>query len=336
MSETKRTPISDLGEFGLIDRITKDIKIENTSTEKGVGDDAAVLAYGSKKTVVSTDLLLEGIHFDLVYTPLKHLGYKAAVVNFSDIYAMNAEPKQLLVAIGVSGRFSVEDIDELYSGIRMACEAYGVDLVGGDTSASMTGLTISATAIGEGEEGKLAYRNGAKPKELICLTGNLGAAYMGLQLLEREKKVFAGNDKVQPMLDGYSYVLGRQLKPEARKDTIKRLKENGIVPTSMIDISDGLASDLVHILRASGTGAEIDTDAIPTTASLELAVTGGEDYKLLFTLAPDDYARLSDNYRAHFGMPLHPVGRIVTGPPTIQWLEGGRPVAKEWRGFVHF
>ncbi len=303
MSETKRTPISDLGEFGLIDRVTKDIKIENTSTEKGVGDDAAVLAYGSKKTVVSTDLLLEGIHFDLVYTPLKHLGYKAAVVNFSDIYAMNAEPKQLLVAIGVSGRFSVEDIDELYSGIRMA---YGVDLVGGDTSASMTGLTISATAIGEGEEGKLAYRNGAKPKELICLTGNLGAAYMGLQLLEREKKVFAGNDKVQPMLDGYSYVLGRQLKPEARKDTIKRLKENGIVPTSMIDISDGLSSEVLHICKQSKVGARIYLNRIPIASetfklaeemnmdAATAALNGGEDYELLFTLPLSLHDKLKD------------------------------------------
>jgi len=306
MSETKRTPISDLGEFGLIDRITKDIKFKNASTEKGVGDDAAVLSYGNKKTVVSTDLLLEGIHFDLVYTPLKHLGYKAAVVNFSDIYAMNAEPKQLLVSIGVSGRFAVEDIDELYSGIRMACDTYGVDLVGGDTSASMTGLTISATVIGEGEEGKLAYRNGAKPKDLICLTGNLGAAYMGLQLLEREKRVFAGNDQVQPQLDGYSYALGRQFKPEARKDTIQLLKENNIVPTSMIDISDGLSSEVLHICTQSKVGARIYLSRIPIASetfklaeemnmdAATAALNGGEDYELLFTLPLSLHEKIKD------------------------------------------
>lgn len=306
MSETKRTPISDLGEFGLIDRITKDIKLTNASTECGVGDDAAVLSYGSKKTVVSTDLLLEGIHFDLVYTPLKHLGYKVALVNFSDIYAMNAEPKQLLVSIGVSGRFVVEDIDELYSGIRMACEAYGVDLVGGDTSASMTGLTISATVIGEGEEGKLVYRSGAKPKELICLTGNLGAAYMGLQLLEREKRVFAGNDQVQPKLDGYDYVLGRQLKPEARKDTIRLLKESNIVPTAMIDISDGLSSEVLHICKQSKVGARIYLNKIPIAAetfrlaeemnidAVTAALNGGEDYELLFTLPLSLHEKVKD------------------------------------------
>ncbi|MDR0661557.1 MAG: thiamine-phosphate kinase [Prevotellaceae bacterium] len=296
MNKTKRTPISELGEFGLIDRIAKDIKIRNASTEHGIGDDATVLSYGKKKTIVSTDLLLEGIHFDLVYTPLRHLGYKTAVVNFSDIYAMNAEPKQLLVSIGVSGRFAVEDIDELYAGIKTACEVYGVDLVGGDTSASMTGLTVSATVIGEGEEGKLTYRSGAKPKELICLTGNLGAAYLGLQLLEREKRVFAGNDNVQPQLDGYSYVLGRQLKPEARKDTIQLLKENNIVPTSMIDISDGLSSEVLHICRQSNVGARIYLNKIPIASetfklaeemnidAATAALNGGEDYELLFTL----------------------------------------------------
>lgn len=306
MSETRRTPISDLGEFGLIDRITKDIKFNNDSTELGVGDDAAVLSYNGKKVVVSTDMLLEGIHFDLVYTPLKHLGYKAAVVNFSDIYAMNAQPKQLLVSLGVSGRFAVEDIDELYAGIRMACDAYGVDLVGGDTSASMTGLTIGVTAIGEGEEGKLAYRSGAKPKDLICVTGDLGAAYVGLQLLEREKRVFAGNSNVQPQLDGHSYPISRQLKPEARKDTIKLLNENGIVPTSMIDISDGLSSEVLHICKQSGVGARIYLNRIPIASetftlaeemnidAATAALNGGEDYELLFTLPLSMHEKIKD------------------------------------------
>ena len=296
MSDSKRTPVSEVGEFGLIDRLTKSIKIQNKSTVYGVGDDAAVMSYGDKETVASTDLLLEGIHFDLIYTPLKHLGYKAAVVNFSDIYAMNAEPKQLLVSIGISSRFSVEDVDLIYEGIHQACNAYGVDLVGGDTSASMTGLTLSITALGEGEKGKLSYRNGAKPKELICLTGDLGAAYMGLQLLEREKRVFAGNGNVQPQLEGYSYVLERQLKPEARRDTVKLLKENNIVPTSMIDISDGLSSEVMHLCKQSKVGARIYLNKIPIASetfklaeemnidAVTAALNGGEDYELLFTL----------------------------------------------------
>ncbi len=306
MSSSKRTPVAELGEFGLIDHLTKDVKVQNTSTCKGVGDDAAVLEYGSKQTVVTTDLLLEGIHFDLTYTPLKHLGYKAAVVNFSDVYAMNAFPKQLLVSIGLSKRFCVEDLDELYEGIKLACERYGVDLVGGDTSASMTGLMLSLTAIGEAEKDAVCYRSGAKPKELICLTGSLGAAYMGLQLLEREKKVFEGNDRVQPQLEGYDYLLQRQLKPEARKDTIELLKENGIVPTSMIDISDGLSSEVLHICKQSKVGARIYLNKIPIAAetfklaeemgidAVTAALNGGEDYELLFTLPLELHDRIKE------------------------------------------
>lgn len=303
----KRTSISELGEFGLIDFLTKDIKIHNSSTLKGVGDDAAVIAYeANKKTLISTDMLLEGIHFDLVYCPLKHLGYKAAVVNFSDIYAMNGQPKQLLVSVGISSRFCVEDVKELYAGIRLACDTYGVDLAGGDTSSSLTGLTLGLTAVGEGEEGKLCYRSGAKPKELICVTGNLGAAYLGLQLLEREKRVFAGNDQVQPQLEGYNYTIGRQLKPEARKDTIALLNEHGIVPSSMIDISDGLSSEVLHLCKQSKVGARIYLSKIPIASesfklaeemgidAVTAALNGGEDYELLFTLPLSMHDRVKD------------------------------------------
>ena len=240
MSETE---ISSLGEFGLIEQITKDFPIKNPSTQVGVGDDCAVLNYGTNpemRTLVTTDVLLEGIHFDLTYTPLRHLGYKAAVVNFSDVYAMNGQPKQITVSLGISKRFTVEHIAELYAGIRLACEQYGVDLVGGDTSASVTGLIISITCIGEGEEGKIVYRNGAADTNLICVTGDLGAAYMGLQLLEREREVGAGQKDFQPDFSGREYILERQLKPEARKDVIAMLKEAGVKPTAMMDVSDGL------------------------------------------------------------------------------------------------
>ena len=277
-----RTEISELGEFGLISHLTKDIKPKNNETIVGVGDDAAVIDNGNMKTLVTTDLLLEGIHFDLTYVPLKHLGYKAAVVNFSDIYAMNGTPKQITVSLGISKRFSVEDIEALYSGIKLACEIYGVDLVGGDTSASMTGLTISITCIGVAEENKIARRNGAKENDLICVSGDLGAAYMGLQLLER------------------------QLKPEARKDIIKILGEKGIVPTSMIDVSDGLSSELMHICTQSKTGCRIYEDRIPidyqtavTAEEMNLnvvtaAMNGGEDYELLFTVPLDKHEEVSN------------------------------------------
>ena len=302
--QQKRTEISTLGEFGLIKHLTKDFPLVNKSTCKGVGDDAAVLDMKDKKTLVTTDLLLEGIHFDLQYTPLRHLGYKAAVVNFSDIYAMNGKPTQLTVSIGVSKRFCIEDMEELYAGIRIACEHYGVDMIGGDTSASMTGLCLSMTCIGEAHEEDIVYRNGAKANDLICVTGNLGAAYMGLQLLEREKMVFEGNENVQPDFDGKDYILQRQLKPEARRDVIESLKKHGVKPTSMMDISDGLASELMHICQQSNTGCRVFEDKIPidyqsAVMAEELnmnivtaALNGGEEYELVFTVSLDDYEKI--------------------------------------------
>lgn len=290
------TEISKLGEFGLIKELTKTIKLGNPSSLKGVGDDAAVLRYGKKLTLVTTDLLLEGIHFDLTYVPLKHLGYKAAVVNFSDIYAMNGQPKQITVSIGVSKRFTVEHIEALYEGIRHACDVYGVDLVGGDTSASVTGLIISITCIGEGEEGNVVYRNGAADTDLICVSGDLGAAYMGLQLLERERVASEGIKDFQPKFAGREYILERQLKPEARKDVIEQLANASILPTAMMDVSDGLSSELLHICSQSNVGCRIYEERIPidyqTAVMAEelnmnlvtAALNGGEDYELLFTV----------------------------------------------------
>jgi len=300
----QRTEISAYGEFGLIKHLTEKFKIENPSTLKGVGDDAAVLSYENKKVLVTTDLLLEGIHFDLVYVPIMHLGYKAAVVNFSDIYAMNGEPKQITVSIGVSKRFSVEDLEQLYAGIQLACDKYGVDLIGGDTSASLTGLAISITCIGEADEDKIVYRNGAKSTDLICVTGDLGSAYMGLQLLEREKVVFSANNEAQPDFEERDYILKRQLKPEARKDIIELLRNNGIVPTAMMDISDGLSSELMHICSQSKVGCRIYEDKIPINyqavvmaeelnmSIVTAALNGGEDYELLFTVSLEDYDKI--------------------------------------------
>ncbi|MEE1542245.1 MAG: thiamine-phosphate kinase [Paludibacteraceae bacterium] len=291
-----RTEISSLGEFGLIKHLTKDFEKKNSSTVLGVGDDAAIMDYKEKQVLVTTDLLLEGIHFDLVYVPLMHLGYKSAVVNFSDIYAMNGFPKQITVSLGVSKRFSVEDIEELYAGIKLACDKYGVDLVGGDTSASATGLTISITCIGEGEKGKISQRSGAKNTDLICVSGDLGAAYMGLLLLEREKKVFSGDESAQPDFAGKEYLIERQLKPEARKDIVESLARINVVPTSMMDISDGLSSELLHICKRSKVGCRVYEDRIPidyqTAVMAEefnmnlttAALNGGEDYELLFTV----------------------------------------------------
>lgn len=302
-----QTEISQLGEFGLIDRLTQDFPLRNESSRKGVGDDAAVLSYGDKEVLVTSDLLLEGIHFDLRYVPLKHLGYKAAVVNFSDIYAMMGTPRQIVVSLGVSSRFTVEHIEELYSGIRLACEAYGVDLVGGDTSASVTGLVISITCIGEASKDEIVYRNGAKPTDLICVSGDLGAAYMGLQLLERENVVAAqqkGPAEYQPDFAGKEYILERQLKPEARKDIVNELKAKGIHPTSMMDVSDGLSSELLHICKASGVGCRVYEDRIPidyqTACMAEefnmnmvtAAMNGGEDYELLFTVPLADNEKI--------------------------------------------
>jgi thiamine-monophosphate kinase len=300
-----RTEISTLGEFGLIKHITENISLENESSRYGVGDDAAVLSYGDKMALVTSDLLLEGIHFDLTYFPLKHLGYKAAIVNFSDIYAMNGQPKQIIVSLGISKRFSLEDIDELYAGIRLACEHYHVDIVGGDTCSSLTGLTISITCIGEGEPGKIVYRNGAKVNDLICVSGNLGASYMGLQLLEREKAVLKDDKDAQPDFEGREYLLERQLKPEARRDVIANLAKAGIQPTAMMDISDGLSSELIHICSQSNVGCRLYEEHIPldyqTAVMAEelnmnvttCALNGGEDYELLFTIPIGDHEKIA-------------------------------------------
>lgn len=296
--------IAELGEFGLIKHLTKDIKTVHKSTQKGVGDDCAVMNFGSKRVLMTTDMLLEGIHFNLEYVPLKHLGYKAAVVNFSDIYAMNGTPTQITVSLGVSKRFTVEDIEALYSGIRLACERYGVDVVGGDTCSSMTGLTISITCLGEANAKDVVYRNGAKQNDLICVSGNLGTAYMGLQLLERERIVARADENAQLAFEGREYLLERQLKPEARRDMIAALKQAGIKPTAMMDVSDGLSSELMHICSQSGVGCCIYEDKLPIdyqAAALAeemnlnivtCALNGGEDYELLFTCSLEDYEKL--------------------------------------------
>lgn len=296
--------IAELGEFGLIKHLTKDIKTVHKSTLKGVGDDCAVMNFGSKRVLMTTDMLLEGIHFNLEYVPLKHLGYKAAVVNFSDIYAMNGTPTQITVSLGVSKRFTVEDIEALYSGIRLACERYGVDIVGGDTCSSMTGLTISITCLGEANAKDIVYRNGAKQNDLICVSGNLGTAYMGLQLLERERIVARADENAQLAFEGREYLLERQLKPEARRDMIAALKQAGIKPTAMMDVSDGLSSELMHICSQSGVGCCIYEDKLPIdyqAAALAeemnlnivtCALNGGEDYELLFTCSLEDYEKL--------------------------------------------
>jgi len=303
-NKAKGTDIASLGEFGLIKHLTKNIKLKHESTNVGVGDDAAVLDYQNKKTVVTTDLLVEGIHFDLMYTPLKHLGYKCIAVNVSDVYAMNATPKQVTVSIAISKRFTLEAIEEIYEGINMACENYNVDLVGGDTTSSLTGLCISITAIGEAEEDQLTYRNGAKVNDLICVSGNLGAAFAGLQLLEREKRVYDNNPAMQPDLSGHDYILERQLKPEARKDIFERLQKAKIVPTSMIDISDGLSSDIMHICEESKVGCQIYEEKIPVDYETHkmaeelnmnystFSLNGGEDYELLFTVPLDKFEEI--------------------------------------------
>ena len=303
----EQTEISKIGEFGLIDRITAGIEHVNASTVKGVGDDAAELSYPDTEVLVSSDLLLEGVHFDLTYVPLKHLGYKAAVVNFSDICAMNGTPRQITVSLGISKRFTVEHIEALYAGIRLACEIYGVDLVGGDTTASRQGLVISITCIGDAPKGKVVSRDGAKDTDLICVSGDLGSAYMGLQLLEREKIASAGSKEFIPKFEGKEYLVERQLKPEARKDIVRELADAGIQPTSMMDISDGLSSELLHICKASHCGCRIYEDRIPidyqTAVMAEelgmnlvtAALNGGEDYELLFTVplhAHDEITKL--------------------------------------------
>ena len=302
-----RTSLADLGEFGLIDRLTEGFEIHNPSTLKGVGDDAAVMDFKNKRTVVSTDLLIEGVHFDLSYVPLKHLGYKSVVVNVSDIYAMNATATQITVSIAVSNRFPLEALEELYAGIRLACEHYKVDLVGGDTTSSTRGLIISVTAIGEAKASDLVYRNGAQPNDLVVLTGDIGGAYMGLQILEREKAVFQVNPNSQPDIEMYSYILERQLKPEARKDIPPLLKQLGVKPTAMMDVSDGLSSEILHICKQSGVGCRLYEDKIPLDPqvistceefnldSTTIALSGGEDYELLFTIAQADYDKIKGN-----------------------------------------
>lgn len=318
------TEISKLGEFGLIRHLTQSIEIHNKETLKGVGDDCAILEYKDKEVLVTTDLLLEGIHFDLTYVPLKHLGYKAVMVNLSDIYAMNGKPKQVTVSLGISKKFSVEDIEQLYAGMLLACEAHGVDLVGGDTCSSLTGLTISITAIGEGEKGKVVERSGAKENDLICVSGDLGAAYMGLQLLERERAVYmqqlrshqqSGSKgpapEFQPEWSGREYLLQRQLRPEARMDVVRHLAEKGIVPTAMMDVSDGLSSELIHICKASGVGCRVFEEKLPidyqTAAAAEefnlsvitAAMNGGEDYELLFTVPLELHALIEEVEDVH-------------------------------------
>lgn len=303
MAET-RTEIATLGEFGLIEYLTKNFEIQNASTVLAVGDDAAVIDHFGKQTVVTTDLLLEGIHFDLSYTPLRHLGYKAVVVNLSDIYAMNARPTQITVSIGISNRFSTEALNEFYEGIYAACEKYGVDLAGGDTSSSQKGFIISVTAIGEVDTGKFVTRSGAQKGDLICVSGDLGAAFLGLTLLEREKRIFEENPGVQPDLEGEKYIVGRLLKPEAAKDTIEFLAEKEITPTAMMDISDGLSSELLHICKSSNSGCVIYEEKLPVSEDAKnaafkfgldptaCALSGGEDYELLFTIKQEDYEKL--------------------------------------------
>jgi thiamine-monophosphate kinase len=294
--ENKQTEISTLGEFGLIRHLTEGIELVNKSSLKGVGDDCAVMRYNDTDVLVSTDLLVEGIHFDLTYVPLKHLGYKAAVVNFSDIYAMNGHPRQITVSLAISKRFTVEHMEELYAGIRLACQIYGVDLVGGDTTSSRAGLVISITCIGDAPTDRIVTRSGAKDTDLICVSGDLGSAYMGLQLLEREKAASVGQNDFQPEFQGKEYLIERQLKPEARRDIVEELEKAGIVPTSMMDISDGLSSELLHICNASGVGCRVYEDRIPIDYQTALmaeelnmnlvtaAMNGGEDYELLFTV----------------------------------------------------
>jgi thiamine-monophosphate kinase len=302
-----RTEIKDYGEFGLIHHLTKNIELYNASSVLGVGDDAAVIDHFGKQTVVTTDLLIEGVHFDLSYTPLKHLGYKSVIVNLSDIYAMNGTPTQITMSIGLSSRFSVEALEEFYDGVYVACEEHGVDLIGGDTSASQKGFIISVTALGEITADKVVQRSTAKKGDLICVSGDLGAAYIGLLFLEREKKIFLESPQVQPDLENESYVIGRLLKPAARKDIITFLEEKEIIPTSMMDISDGLSSELLHICEKSGVGCVVYEDKLPIAEDTRkaaykfeidptaCALSGGEDYELLFTIRQDDYEKLTLN-----------------------------------------
>jgi thiamine-monophosphate kinase len=340
---TSRNELSALGEFGLIDHITKHFEINHASTIKGVGDDAAVLDYGNEQTVISTDLLLEGIHFDLSYVPLKHLGYKSIIVNLSDIYAMNAIPTQVLVSIGISNRFSLEAVEELYQGMLIACKRYNIDLVGGDTSSSKQGLVISVTALGKSNKEKIVKRDTAQVNDLLCVSGDLGAAYMGLQILEREKNVFLSNQNLQPDLEGYDYIVERQLKPEARKDIIELLATLNIVPSAMMDVSDGLASEILHICKASNVGCNLYEEKIPidpltydTAREFNIdptvcALSGGEDYELLFTIKQADYEKIKNN------SDVSVIGHITQASEGAMLISKGgnqhKLVAQGWNAF---
>ncbi|HRN34146.1 MAG TPA: thiamine-phosphate kinase [Saprospiraceae bacterium] len=344
MADTNRTEINTLGEFELINRLVSKFETVNQSTIRSVGDDGAVMDYGpDKQVVVSTDLLIENIHFDLMYSPLKHLGYKSVVVNLSDIYAMNATPEQITVSIAVSNRFSLESLEELYEGIHAACRHYNVDLVGGDTSSSNKGLIISVTAIGQGAKGDIVYRNTAQPGDLICVSGDLGGAFIGMQILEREKALYLDNPGIKPELADYAYVVGRQLKPEARGDVIKTLKAAGIKPTAMIDVSDGLASEIIHICSQSNVGAVIQEAKVPIHSMTEelavkfrmdpitCALNGGEDYELLFTIDPEDMDKIQ------FLDDVYIIGNILTEKDGIMLeTSGGNFHRLKAQGWQHF
>lgn len=342
---SEKTNIDELGEFGLIQHLTNAIELTQKSTLKGVGDDAAVLDFRNKKTLISTDLLLENIHFDLRYVPLKHLGYKAIQVNISDIYAMNGTASQVTFAIGLSSKFPLEAVEEIYEGALVACKKYGVDLVGGDTSSSSQGLVISVTSIGHADEEKIVYRSGAKEGDLLCVTGDLGAAYVGLQLLEREKQIFLENPNIQPDLEGKDYIIERQLKPEARKDIIDLFEQNSIQPSAMIDVSDGLASEILHICKASKLGCRLYEDKIPidsmtydTAREFALdpticALNGGEDYELLFTIPQLDYDKIKNQ------QDISIIGYMTeenAGTEMISKSDKTHPIkAQGWNAFKH-
>ena len=343
MAEEKRTEIADLGEFGLIDQITSQVKHYHKATIKGVGDDASVYGTGDELVVISSDLLIEKTHFDMTYMPLKHLGYKAVSVNISDIAAMNAQPKQILVNLGLSNRFSVEAIEVIYEGIKAACEDYKVDLVGGDTTSSGSGLVISITAMGQVSKEKIVYRSGAKENDILCVTGDLGGAYIGLQVLEREKQEFLANPNMQPKLEKYPYVVGRQLRPKARMDIIYEFNDLGIIPTSMIDVSDGLASDVFHLCKQSDLGVvvyddklPIDKEAFETAAEFSIdpntcALNGGEDYELLFTIGQDDFEKIKNH------SDIHTIGymqRKEAGKAFV--TRSGNTVELKAQGWKHF
>ncbi len=341
--QSQFTDVNTLGEFGLIDRLTNDITIQHSSTVKGIGDDAAVLKFGEDCLLISTDLMIEGIHFDLMYTPLKHLGYKAVIVNLSDIYAMNAEAYQITVSIAFSSKFSVEAIEELYKGIKEACRIYKIDLIGGDTTSSPKGLSISITALGRAKSKDICYRSGAKKGDIICISGDLGSAYLGLQILEREKQLYLSNPGIRPDLENQKYILERQLKPEARKDIVDYLRKADLVPTSMIDLSDGLASDLMHVCKASKVGAYVEESKIPINQESQLlaikfqldpittALNGGEDYELLFTVDEKDLEKIRH-------MPsVYIIGEIVDQKDGITLhTTGGNIHPLKAQGWNHF